>query len=167
MKVASAVSLLVVGSANAFAPSKLSSSRVVSTSTNAAIDDLKDVAAKANPVLKVCLYVCVCMCVFVCFGLLKCMHLVSYRAIYHLVRKTINPASGVQCVIYSSHNNHIMYDTVVKSSISNSCSSFQTLFLISTLTPLVLLDKNSGEQLRMKQVSSVPLPKKAIPTLYH
>jgi len=51
MKVAASVSLLVVGSANAFAPSKSATSRV-STSTNAAMDDLKAVAAKANPVLK-------------------------------------------------------------------------------------------------------------------
>jgi hypothetical protein len=56
MKVAAAVSLLVAGSANAFAPSKSATSRV-STSTNAAMDDLKAVAAKANPVLKVCLFV--------------------------------------------------------------------------------------------------------------
>jgi len=49
MKIA-ALSLLV-GSAAAFAPSQTSSR--VSTSTYAAMDDLKAIAEKSNPVLKV------------------------------------------------------------------------------------------------------------------
>lgn len=48
MKIA-ALTLLLAGSAAAFAPSTTGR---VSTANSAAIDDLKEVAAKANPVLK-------------------------------------------------------------------------------------------------------------------